>query len=104
MRLFIGDNGPIPVQFIAEDGTVINLTGHTVEWHFKKRDGSAPAGDPIIGTITTEASGEAEFILPVSLTALKIKYYTVMKILKASTLKKSTVNQILVDVDDIVLS
>lgn len=66
----------IPFKVVQGDGTTVkNLTGITVRWYFKDRDGNAPTGSPITGSVTDAANGLVEFTIPSGMftTATKFK-------------------------------
>ena len=79
--------GPvIPIGSFAAEQVIIDLTGKTIEWHFRNRDGTIPTSTPIIGTIIDAVNGKVDFDLPSELTTTKTKYHSVMKILQGVTL------------------
>lgn len=55
-----------PFKITQNDGkTVKDLTGLTIKWFFKARDGSAPTGSPITGVINgAPTGGLVDFTIP----------------------------------------
>jgi len=77
MRYFKNNKGMTqPFKIVQGDGTTAkNLTGLTVTWRFKERDGTVPTGTPITGTVTDAAAGEVDMVIP-SGTFSKVTAYT----------------------------
>ena len=64
-----------PFKITFNDGiTPKPITGLTIKWYFKARDGSAPTGSPITGVITDGANGLVEFTIPTGIFANIAKF------------------------------
>lgn len=67
MRFWKSNKGfVVPFKIVEADGTTPkDLTGITVKWYFKDRDGNAPTGSPITGVNQTPlANGIVHFTIP----------------------------------------
>lgn len=78
MRFFKSNRGMTQrFQIFQGDGvTPKNLTGLTIKWYFKDRDGNAPSGSPITGVIAVAASGTVDFTIPSGLFSSAPTKYT----------------------------
>jgi hypothetical protein len=76
MRFFKANKGMVkPFKITENDGkTAKDITGLTINWYFKARDDSAPAGSPILGTVTNGAGGLVDFTIPANIFASEGKW------------------------------
>jgi len=78
MRYFKNNKGMTqPFKIVQGDGTTVkNLTGLTVIWRFKERDGTVPAATPITGTVTDAVNGLVQFVIPATTFTVVTAYTT----------------------------
>jgi len=76
MIFFKGNEGiTIPFAMKKRDGTTIkNLTGLTLTWTFKDRDGVVATGSPISCNILVAASGTFDAVIPAGMFPTETKY------------------------------
>ncbi len=100
MRFFAFNKGMVkPFRIKEGDGSDKDLTGLTVKWNFKERDGTtSPTGNPITGNVTTPLEGKCEFQIPANFFKGAAKYNTQINI-TGGTLDEDT-EPIVVDIDN----
>lgn len=76
MIFFKGNEGiTVPFAMKKRDGTTVkNLTGLTITWTFKDRDGNIPSGSPVSCNILSATDGTFDATIPSGLFTTETKY------------------------------
>jgi len=76
MRFYKDNKGMTqPFKIVQGDGTTAkSLTGITVKWFFKERDGTEPSGSPITGSVTDATNGLVDMIIPANMFTKATRY------------------------------
>lgn len=92
MRFFKSNKGMTQrFQIFQGDGvTPKNLTGLTIKWYFKDRDGNAPTNSPITGVIAVAASGTVDFTIPASIFSSVTRFTCQLQLADNATLGSAT--------------
>jgi len=77
VMIFFNGNKGISVPFLAvkRDGTTVkDLTGLTLTWTFKDRNGDIPSGSPVSCNVLDAAAGTFDATIPAGLFTEETKY------------------------------
>lgn len=85
-----------PFHIVKADGTDKDLTGLTVTWKFKDRDGMVTS---ITGTLTSASTGRVSFTIPSNFFTSVTRYRSQLHLVDGSTYVEDT-NPFYVDIDD----
>lgn len=85
-----------PFHIVKADGTDKDLTGLTVTWKFKDRDGTVTS---IAGTLTSASTGRVSFAVASGFFTTVTRYRCQLHLVDGSTYTEDT-NPFYVDIDD----
>lgn len=101
-RLFVSNFGfDLPFKITEADGTTVkNLTSIVCKLYLKDRDGNAPTGSPITGTVTDAVNGLVKFTIPTGMFTSAPSSYKAQINLTTTTTYEEDTEWFSIDVDE----
>ncbi len=97
MRFYKNNFGMIkPFKILNSDGTAKDLTGLTITWKFKDRDGTVSS---LTGSITSASTGQVSFTITSSFFTSVTRYRCQLHLVDGSAYTEDT-DPFYVDIDD----